>query len=238
MPKLDVVDLGLRPWGEAWSIQRDLVERRKAGLVPDTLLFVEHPHVITMGRNSSESNILASRDTLARLGVAIHEANRGGDVTYHGPGQLVGYPIFDLTGWNKDVRAYVQAIEQAVIRTLAGFDIVAHTRDGKETGVYVMLPNGKPAKICALGVHISRWVTSHGFALNIDTDLGYFQHIVPCGLMLPVTSMRALGASATRHEVIGVLTRHIAEIFQHTQHTPCTDFFTEPLQETVACLMS
>lgn len=235
MPNLEVVDLGLLSWEKAWSIQQDLVERRKAGSAPDTLLFVEHSHVLTLGRNASEANILASREALAALGVTIHEANRGGDVTYHGPGQLVGYPIFDLTDWNKDVRAYVRAIEQAVIRTLAGFNIAAHTRDGKETGVYVSLPSGEPAKICALGVHISRWVTSHGFALNIDTDLGYFQHIVPCGLTLPVTSMRALGVHASRAEVMGVLTRHIAELFHQTIST---GFTTEPLQETVACLMS
>ena len=230
MPKLDVIDLGRLPWSQAWSIQQDYVAKRKSGLVPDTLLYVEHPHVITMGRNSSDSNILASPDLLALLGVEIHEANRGGDVTYHGPGQLVGYPIFDLTPWNKDVRAYVQSLEQAVIRTLAGFDIAAHTRDGKETGVYVTLPGGSPAKICALGVHISRWVTSHGFALNINTDLGYFQHIVPCGLTLPVTSMHALGVCVSRQEVMHLLTRHIAEIFHH-------EFSTEDLQETVACLM-
>lgn len=215
MPDFAVIDLGRLHWAEAWSIQQDYVEKRKADLVPDTLLFVEHPHVITLGRNASESNILASRELLAKLGVAIHEANRGGDVTYHGPGQLVGYPIFDLTAWKKDVRAYVQAIEQAIIRTLAGFGITAHTRDGKETGVYVTNADQSSAKICALGIHISRWVSSHGFALNLNPDLHYFQHIVPCGLTLPVTSMSELGVVADREEVMRLIARHLAEIFNH-----------------------
>ncbi|WP_031500391.1 lipoyl(octanoyl) transferase LipB [Bryobacter aggregatus] len=233
MPDFDVIDLGPLPWAEAWSIQQSYVEKRKAGLVPDTLLFVEHPHVITLGRNASESNILAGRDQLARLGIEVHEANRGGDVTYHGPGQLVGYPIFELTRWKKDVRAYVQGVEQAVIRTLAGFGIEAHTRTGKETGVYVQQAGLAPAKICALGVHISRWVTSHGFALNINTDLRYFQYIVPCGLTLPVTSMEALGVTVQREEVMRVLSRHLAEIFHHE----FTDSI-ENLQEMLPCLMS
>ena len=215
MPKLDVVDLGRLSWAESWSIQRDYVEKRKVGLVPDTLLFVEHPHVITLGRNASESNILAGRDLLEMLGIAIHEADRGGDVTYHGPGQLVGYPIFDLAPWKKDVRAYVQAIGQSVIRTLAGFGIAAHTRDGKETGVYVENADGTAAKICAVGIHISRWVSSHGFALNLNPDLRYFQYIVPCGLTLPVTSMAELGVAADRVEVMRLITRHLAEIFNH-----------------------
>lgn len=232
MPKLDVVDLGRLSWAESWSIQRDYVEKRKAGLVPDTLLFVEHPHVITLGRNASESNILASRELLAQLGVEIHEADRGGDVTYHGPGQLVGYPIFDLAAWKKDVRAYVQAIERAVIRTLAGFGITAHTRNGKETGVYVTNADQSPAKICALGVHISRWVSSHGFALNLNPDLRYFQYIVPCGLTLPVTSMAELGVVADRVEVMRLIARHLAEIFNH-EFSNSIEHLTEHLEETL-----
>ena len=213
MRNLEVIDLGRLSWDEAWSIQREYVEKRKAGLVPDTLLFVEHPHVITLGRNAQESNILASPALLSKLGIAVREANRGGDVTYHGPGQLVGYPILDLAPWKKDVRAFVGAIEAAVIRTLAGYGITAHTREGKETGVYVSSETGEPAKICALGIHISRWVSSHGFALNLNPDLRYFQHIVPCGLTLPVTSMAAQGVSAERGEVMRLLSRHLAEIF-------------------------
>lgn len=227
MPNLDVVDLGHLPWEKAWSMQQEFVEKRKAGQVPDTLFFVEHPHVITLGRNAQDSNILSTPERLAQLGIAVHEANRGGDVTYHGPGQLVGYPIFDLAPWKKDVRAFVQAIEAAVIRTLAGYGIEAHTREGKETGVYVSQVSGMPAKICAVGIHISRWVSSHGFALNLNPDLSYFQNIVPCGLTLPVTSMAELGVVADRQEVMRLIARHLAELF-HLEFTSSI----EHLQET------
>ncbi len=213
MPNLDVIDLGLLPWEEAWSIQQDFVAKRKAGLVPDTLLFVEHPHVITLGRNADEAHMLKSRDALQDLGISVHEANRGGDVTYHGPGQLVGYPIFDVAAWRKDIRAFVKALEEAIIRTLSESGIVAHTRDGKETGVYVLQANQQPAKICALGIHLSRWISSHGFALNLNPDLRYFQHIVPCGLTLPVTSLAALGVTADRETLMRRISSHLAEIF-------------------------
>lgn len=216
MPSLEVIDLGRLGWAEAWSKQQELVEQRKAGLVPDTLLFVEHPPVITMGRNADEKHILAPLAQLERLGIEVHETNRGGDVTFHGPGQIVGYPIFDLTRWKKDVRAYVKGLEEAIVRTLADYGIAAHTRDGKETGVYVAdAGGGLPKKVCALGVHISRWVTSHGFALNLSTDLSYFSTIVPCGLSLPVTSMAELGVTAGREEVMRAIVRHMAEIFDH-----------------------
>ncbi len=215
MRNLQVIDLGRQSWDTAWAMQQEFVEKRKADLVPDTLLFVEHPHVITMGRNASESNILAGREFLEQAGIAVRETNRGGDVTYHGPGQIVGYPIFDLNPWKKDVRAYVQALEAAIIRTLAGYGIEAHTRSGKETGVYVEKPGMAPAKICALGIHISRWVTSHGFALNLNPDLRYFSYIVPCGLTLPVTSMAEQGVVAERGEVMRLVVRHLAEIFGH-----------------------
>lgn len=219
MPDFEVVDLGRLDWAAAWSMQEEFVQKRKQGLVPDTLFYVEHPPVITLGRNASASNILARPEYLAQAGIAVHEANRGGDVTFHGPGQLVGYPIFDLTNWKKDVRAYVLGLEEAILRTLSDFGIQAHTRSGKETGVYVETPSG-PAKICALGVHISRWVTCHGFALNIDTDLRYFQHIVPCGLSLPVTSMQQQGCGASRAQVQAALTQRLAEIFSFNPTTP------------------
>jgi lipoyl(octanoyl) transferase len=221
MPDFDVIDLGRLDWAAAWSMQEAFVQKRKQGLVPDTLFYVEHPPVITLGRNAEARHILASPAALSEQGIALHEANRGGDVTFHGPGQLVGYPVFDLSGWRKDVRAYVQGLEEAIVRTLAEFGLQAHTRSGKETGVYVHTPAGVPAKICALGVHISRWVTCHGFALNIDTDLRYFENIVPCGLSLPVTSMREQGSAATRAAVQLTLTRQLAAIF--TFNSPTTD---------------
>ncbi len=228
MPDLAVVDLGRLPWEEAWTIQREYVAKRQAGQVPDTLLFVEHPHVLTLGRNSDPAHILASREWLAEQGISVHETNRGGDVTYHGPGQLVGYPIIHLAEWRKDVRAFVEAIESAVVRTLAGFRVTAYPRAGKETGVWVDLPAGEPAKICALGIHLSRWVSCHGFALNLNPDLRCFQYIVPCGLTAPVTSLAAMGIDARREEVMATLSRHLAEIF-HLNLSPTI----EHLQETL-----
>jgi lipoyl(octanoyl) transferase len=184
------------------------VERRKRGEIADQLLFVEHPHVITMGRNARPENVLAVPELLSRAGVAYHETNRGGDVTYHGPGQIVGYPILDLREWKRDVVAYVRGIEQVIIDALAGFGIAAGRLAGA-TGVWV-----DDAKIAAIGVHISRWVTSHGFALNVDTDLSYFRYIVPCGLTKPVTSMRAVGSNAAREEVMEALAAAFGRQFE------------------------
>ncbi len=196
-------------WGEAFALQSDLVAARKANRIPDQLLIVEHPHVITMGRNGHEANLLASPNLLSRSGIAFHETDRGGDVTYHGPGQIVGYPIIDLTGWKRDVRAYVRALEQMMIDTLAGYGLAArHIED--LTGVWV-----GDAKIAAIGVHLSRWVTSHGFAFNLDPDLQFFQYIVPCGLTKPVTSMAKLGIQAERHAVVQSMTAHFARIFDY-----------------------
>ena len=207
VPRLEVSDLGLIGYAEALTIQQDLVEKRKRGVIPDQLLIVEHPHVITLGRNGHLENLLASEDVLRRSGISFHHTDRGGDITYHGPGQIVGYPIIDLREWKRDVVAYVRAVEQVIIDSLRDFSIAGGRMPGS-TGVWV---NGK--KVAAIGVHISRWVTSHGFALNHTTDLSYFQYIVPCGLTKPVTSMRDLGVQASRQEVIVALTRHFAEQF-------------------------
>jgi lipoyl(octanoyl) transferase len=207
MRKCDVRDLGRIGFAEAYALQLDLVSRRKEGLIADQLLFVEHPHVVTMGRNGHRENLLASEDVMARAGIAFHHTDRGGDVTYHGPGQLVAYPVFDLREWKRDVVAYVRGLEQVVIDTLADFSISAGRQEGC-TGVWV---NGR--KVCAIGVHLSRWVTSHGLALNIDTDLSYFQYIIPCGLTKPVTSMRELGSTASREEVMARMTNHFSRIY-------------------------
>ncbi len=194
-------------WAEAYALQQELGEKRKHGEVPDQLLLVEHPHVVTMGRNGHMENLLAGEEVLARTGIEFHHTNRGGDVTYHGPGQIVGYPILDLNDWKRDVHLYVRAVEQTIIDTIGVFGLTGERVSGA-TGVWV---NG--AKICAIGVHISRWVTSHGFALNVETDLQYFQYIIPCGLTLPVTSMRALGVSASMEEVKLALRQQFAKVF-------------------------
>lgn len=200
-------DLGRMRWAEAYALQQELGEKRKHGEVPDQLLLVEHPHVVTMGRNGHMENLLAGEEVLARTGIEFHHTNRGGDVTYHGPGQIVGYPILDLNDWKRDVHLYVRAVEQTIIDTIGVFGLTGERVSGA-TGVWV---NG--AKICAIGVHISRWVTSHGFALNVETDLQYFQYIIPCGLTLPVTSMRALGVSASMEEVKLALRQQFAKVF-------------------------
>jgi len=201
-------DLDRAGYAEALAIQKDLVERHKQGLIPDQLLVVEHPHVITLGRNGRRENLLASEEVLRRAGIEFHASDRGGDITYHGPGQIVGYPILDLREWKRDVVAYVRAIELVIIDALAEFGIEAGRLDGC-TGVWV---NGR--KVAAIGVHISRWVTSHGFALNHTTELKYFQYIVPCGLTKPVTSMEELGSHAGRGEVVAALARQFAKHFQ------------------------
>jgi lipoyl(octanoyl) transferase len=200
-------DLGRIDYAEAFELQRALVDRRKRGEIPDQFLIVEHPHTITLGRNGRMENLLAREEILERTGVAFHPTDRGGDITYHGPGQIVGYPILDLREWKRDVVAYVRAIEQVIIDALADFGLTAGREPGM-TGVWVA-----GAKIAAIGVHISRWVTSHGFALNATTDLSYFQYIVPCGLVKPVTSMAILGAGEARENVIERLVFHFGRVF-------------------------
>jgi len=200
-------DLGRIGYAEAFSLQKDLADQRKRGLIPDQLLIVEHPHVITLGRNGHMENLLASEEVLRRAGIEFHATNRGGDITYHGPGQVVGYPIFDLREWKRDVVDYVRTLEQVILDSLGEFGIEGGRVPGC-TGVWV---SGK--KVAAIGVHISRWVTSHGFALNHTTDLSYFQYIVPCGITKPVTSMRELGANPSRDQVVGALVRNFSKQF-------------------------
>lgn len=209
MRPLELVDLGHMRYSDALDVQRRLVKSRVAGQGSDTLLFVEHPHVVTMGRNAKQQHVLASEEILARTGIEYYETDRGGDVTYHGPGQLVGYPILDLREWKRDVHAYFSGVEQALIDALAILGIAASriAQRGYE-GVWV---NG--AKIAAIGIHISRWITSHGFALNVDTDLNYFKYIVPCGLTKPVCSLRSLGCQTSREEVINAIARSFANVF-------------------------
>ncbi len=206
---LEVLDLGRMRYADALEHQLRLVEEQKRGEGVDTLLFVEHPHVVTMGRNGKEHNVLASQEILERTGIEFFESDRGGDVTYHGPGQLVGYPILDLRKWKRDVHAYFNGIEQALIDALGVFGIAAQRIPEKGyEGVWV-----RGEKIAAIGVHISRWITSHGFALNVETDLSYFKYIVPCGLTKPVCSLRSLGCNADRDEVLNAVAASFAKVF-------------------------
>ena len=223
MPKCTVLELGRIAYGSALEWQQRLVAERKQGTGEDHLLLLEHPHVITLGRNGKMENLLAGDEVLDRAGISFFPTDRGGDVTYHGPGQLVGYPILDLREWKRDVGAYVRAIEQTIIDTLADYGIAAG-RIPKLTGVWV-----GERKIASIGVHLSRWVTSHGFALNVSTDLSYFQYIVPCGLTKPVTSMAALGVRATVVEVGGTLAAHFGRIFER-EMTPAEGALAIPLE--------
>lgn len=218
---ISVVQLGRVDYATALKLQQTLVNLRKAGQVTDTLLLLEHPPVITLGRNARRANVLASDEQLSRAGVQLFECDRGGDVTYHGPGQLVGYPIFDLRRFNPRLGAvnFVRKLEEVLIRTCADFGIATHRVKGM-TGVWTLRDE---AKIAAIGVHISRGVTSHGFALNVSTELDHFTLIVPCGISdKPVTSMdRALGSAypgiavtaLTLDEVAQSVVRNFGRVF-------------------------
>jgi lipoyl(octanoyl) transferase len=215
-----VVDLGLMPYAPACELQRELVEARKSNAIPDVLLFCEHPHVITLGRNGKREHLRAGDRLLAQMQVEFHATDRGGDITYHGPGQVVGYPILDLAEHRRDIRWYVEQLEETMIRATRDFGIEAHRVTGKH-GIWVGTANGTAAaeeKLAALGVHLSRWVTSHGFAYNVSTDLRYFDLIVPCGIPdARATSLeRILGrdtAIAGAKERLGA---HFADVFGYS----------------------
>jgi len=206
-----VIDTGLIGYAAAWELQKRVVAARKAGAIEDVLLYCEHPHVITLGRNGKRANLLASENVLRQKGVEYFETSRGGDITYHGPGQIVGYPILNLGAIKRDVVWYVRQLEQAMIRASADFQVSARREEGK-TGIWV--GEGAAAeKLAAIGVHISRWVTSHGFAYNVATDLRYFDLIVPCGIGgRKATSLEKLLAREVRSEdVRSALARHLGE---------------------------
>ena len=184
--------LDLRPLGyrRAWELQRDLVERRQREEIPDVLLLTEHPPVFTLGKMADRDHLLEAPAQLADRGAEVIETDRGGDVTFHGPGQLVAYPIVHLAGWKKDVHAYLRALEAVAIETAASFGAAASRRDGL-TGVWCCA-GGPPRKLASIGVRVSRWVASHGLAVNVTTDLGWFSHIVPCGIRNSATTSLAI----------------------------------------------
>ncbi len=208
-----MVDLGLAPYGATWDLQRRLVAARKAGAVSDVLLLCEHPHVITLGRNGKREHLLASDRLLRQMNVEFCPTDRGGDITYHGPGQLVGYPILNLAEIRRDVVWYVRQLEEAMIRATAGFG-VASARVAGKTGVWVA-ESGAEEKLAAIGVHISRWVTSHGFAYNVATDLRYFDLIVPCGIpdKRPTSLEKLLGRRVSVAEAAPRIAEAFGEVF-------------------------
>jgi lipoyl(octanoyl) transferase len=207
--------LGRIGYQEALDLQADLVEQRRRGEIGDTLLLLEHPPVITLGvkTRNNRTNIIAGDAQLAAEGVAVFQTGRGGDVTYHGPGQLVGYPIFDLNPHRRDVHRYVRDIEQALIDAVAALGVTATRADGL-TGIWV-----GDHKLAAIGVRISRWITSHGFALNVGTNLSHFDLIVPCGIQdRGVTSLeRLLGREVPMDEVEAVVERAFSSVFSRRE---------------------
>jgi len=209
---LEVRRLGMIRYDEALVMQRALVEQRKAGTIPDVLLLLQHPAVITLGvrGDGGRSHIVASPDRLGSLGIDVQEAGRGGDVTYHGPGQIVGYPILDLKPDRCDVHRYVRDVEEVMIRVCAEYGVQAG-RIGGLTGTWI-----GAEKIGAIGIRISRWVTSHGFAFNVSTALDHFQLIVPCGIAdRGVTSLeKATGRTVPIGEVEDAIVRHFADVFE------------------------
>jgi lipoyl(octanoyl) transferase len=213
MSNLTIVDLGLIPYAHGWELQKRVVAARKAGAIEDVLLFCEHPHVITLGRSGSRANLLASETVLRQKGIECFETTRGGDITYHGPGQIVGYPILHLGLIRRDVAWYVRTLEEAMIRATAEWGIAAGRVPGK-TGIWVGETDTEE-KLAAIGVHISRWVTSHGFAYNVSTDLRYFDMIVPCGIAgRKATSLeKLLGRNVSPSEIKPLLAKHLGEVF-------------------------
>src|SRR5262249_39165238 len=208
-----VINLGLIGYAEAYALQKRIVAARKAGAIKDILLLCENPHVITQGRNGKREHLLASEHVLQQKGVEYFETSRGGDVTYHGPGQIVGYPLLNLGAIKRDVVWYVRMLEEVVIRATADFGADAFRVPGK-TGIWV---NATPReeKLGAIGVHISRWVTSHGFAYNVSTDLRYFDLIVPCGIAdRKATSLeKVLNRGIAQQDVQASMSRHFGAVF-------------------------
>ncbi|MBL0741613.1 lipoyl(octanoyl) transferase LipB [Chryseolinea lacunae] len=227
--KTSVTDLGLIDYKEAWDYQSSLFEKIlaiKAGnrdlpehlhkATDNFLLFCQHPHVYTLGKSGKENNFLLKEDELKNLDASYYHINRGGDITYHGPGQIVGYPVIDLENFFTDIHQYMRFLEEAVILTLKEYDVEAGRIPGL-TGVWIdYTQDHKARKICALGVKTSRWVAMHGFALNVNPDLSYFNHIIPCGITdKAVTSLQQeLGRPVDVIEVQGMLQKHIARLFE------------------------
>ena len=217
-----VCHLGRVPYKRAWALQEAVQERLIAAkraeppeTVPHVLLLLEHPPVYTLGKSGDAENLLVSEKRLEALGATFHRIGRGGDVTFHGPGQLVGYPLFDLDRFFTDLGRYLRTLEEIILRTCADYDVTGTRVDGR-TGVWVGPDEqGLERKICAMGVRCSRWVTMHGFALNVTTDLDYFDHIVPCGIDdRGVTSLaEETDMSVTVDDVRGPVTEHVADLF-------------------------
>lgn len=224
--KVEFIDLGLIDYKKCWELQEEQfakivdckTKNRRENTNVETknhLIFCEHPHVYTLGKSGNENNLLVNEDYLKSRGAAFYKINRGGDITYHGPGQIVGYPILDLDNFFTDIHKYLRFLEEAVIRTLFEYGINA-VRSSGETGVWIDVGTKQARKICAIGVKTSRWVTMHGFAFNVNTDLSYFDNIIPCGIVnKQVTSLqKELGKEIYIQDVKNKLKSHLVELFE------------------------
>ena len=224
--KIIIQDLGLKDYKDTWDLQENFfkkiidikVKNRRGNydlITPNYFLFVSHPHVYTLGKSGNISNLLLDEEQLKSKGATFYKINRGGDITYHGPGQIVGYPILDLDNFFTDIHKYLRLLETTIIKTLADYGLKATTSEG-ETGVWLGVDTPFARKICALGVRASRWVTMHGFALNVNTDLGYFDNIIPCGIRgKSVTSLRVeLNKNyIDENEVKEKISKHFLDLF-------------------------
>jgi lipoyl(octanoyl) transferase len=223
---VQVRDLGRKDYKETWDYQeslfKEIVDVKIANRhlespepTPNFFLFVEHPHVYTLGKSGDESNMLLSEKQLEAKGATFYKINRGGDITYHGPGQIVGYPILDLENFFTDIHKYLRLLEEIIILTLAEYGLKGVRSDG-ETGVWLDVGTPFARKICAMGVRASRWVTMHGFALNVNADLGYFDNIIPCGIRgKAVTSLHVeLGRTIDMDEVKAKICKHFTSLFE------------------------
>jgi lipoyl(octanoyl) transferase len=224
--KIQLQDLGNKDYKDTWDYQEELFKeivdikvqnsREETSIAtPNYFLYVEHPHVYTLGKSGDVSNLLLSEKQLESKGATFYKINRGGDITYHGPGQIVGYPILDLENFFTDIHKYLRFLEEAIILTLAEYGLRG-TRSEGETGVWFDVGTPFARKICAMGVRASRWVTMHGFALNVNADLGYFDNIIPCGIKgKAVTSMHAeLGKAVDEQEVKEKILKHFQNLFE------------------------
>jgi lipoyl(octanoyl) transferase len=228
-----IVDLGLIGYAEAYALQKRVVAARKADGIGDVLLLCEHTPVITQGRNGKREHLLVSENVLRQRNVEFYETSRGGDITYHGPGQLVGYPILNLGAIRKDVVWYVRMLEEVMIRTTAEFGMEAYRVEGK-TGIWVAVASGVEEKLGAIGVHISRWVTSHGLAYNVSTDLRNFDLIVPCGIAgrKAASLEKLLGRAVNLKEVAPRISKHFGEVFGLEMRESSRDALLEKLAQT------
>jgi len=226
MQEIILEDIGLKNYKDAWETQNKLFQeiisiklenrdREEQKPTPNYFLFTEHPHVYTLGKSGDVNNLLLNEKQLEEKGITFFKSNRGGDITYHGPGQVVGYPIINLDNFFPDIHIYMRKLEEIIILTIAEYGLKGERSEG-ETGVWLDVGTPFARKICALGVRTSRWVTMHGFALNVDTDLGFFDHIIPCGIKgKTVTSLEVeLGKKLAHQEVKNKILKHFSTVFE------------------------